>query len=590
MASTNTWASPAHRPAGVIVYDSNCDPPTSVCNRLQEQRGENSFIINTLCDGIMISAPKEVAQIGAVIGREFPHHLAAAISHRPEDELAQALERLVGSELIFRTGRPPEASYTFKHALVQDAAYDSLLLTRRRALHGAIVAELERRHEDNIGEIVELLAHHALSGELWEQAVRYLNEAGAKAYARTACLESIAHYNNALTALENLPASRERGEQAIDIRLELRNPYFQLGDIDSGLRLLREGERLAGALPDDRRRGRALAYMSNQIWMTGATQQALALAKEALTLGEATADRELIIAASYYLGAAALTVGDYPQIKDAFKKMFEWLPEGPQERFSLTGYPGVIAHGYLSWGDADCGHFDEAIVHGKLGLRKAEEIGHAYSRIWARFGLATTYGLQGEHEAGLELIEQAMEIANAAGVGAWPMMLDYKRGHLCARAGRVPEGIALLRNSLEKFESVGVGVMNALRTANLGEALLAGGQTGEARAAVDKALALARDQQECGHEAYALRLDAELLARETPGDFTKAEARYREAIGLAERLGMRPQVAHCHQGLGVLYRAAGRAEAAQSHLDTASTLYRDMGMNFWLEDLAHNLN
>ncbi len=321
---------------------------------------------------------------------------------------------------------------------------------------------------------MELLAHHALSGELWEPAVRYLNEAGAKAYARTACLESIAHYNNALTALENLPASRERGEQAIDIRLDLRNPYFQLGDIDSGLRLLREGERLAGALPDDRRRGRALAYMSNQIWMTGATQQALALAKEALTLGEATADRELIIAASYYLGAAALTLGDYPQIKDAFKKMFEWLPEGHQERFSLTGYPGVIAHAYLSWGDADCGHFDEAIVQGKLGLQKAEEIGQAYSRIWARFGLATTYALQGEHEAGLELIEQSMEIANAAGGGLWPMMLDWKRGHLCARAGRVPEGIALLRNSLERVESAGIGVWNALRTANLGEALLAG--------------------------------------------------------------------------------------------------------------------
>jgi tetratricopeptide (TPR) repeat protein len=329
--------------------------------------------------------------------------------------------------------------------------------------------------------------------------------------------------------------------------------------------------------------------MSNQIWMTGATQQALALAKEALTVGEATADRELIIAASYYLAAAALTVGDYPQIKDAFKKMFEWLPEGHQERFSLTGYPGVIAHAYLSWGDADCGHFDEAIVHGKLGLQKAEEIGQAYSRIWARFGLATTYDLQGEHEAGLELIEQSMEIVNAAGIGLWPMMLDWKRGHLFARAGRVPEGIALLRNSLEKLESVGIRVWKAVLTANLGEALLAGGQTGEARAAVDKALALARDQQERGHEAYALRLDAELLAHEAPNDFDRKAARFGEAMSLAESLGMRPLIAHCRAGLGNAYRQAGRHDAAQSHLDAATSLYGEMGMNYWLNRLEAGL-
>ena len=129
---------------------------------------------------------KEVAQIGAVIGREFSHQLAAAIFGQPEDSLAQALEHLVRAELVFRKGAPPEATYTFKHALVQDAAYDSLLLTRRREHHGAIVTELEQLHEDNIGEVVELLAHHAQSGELWERAIHYLNEAGAKAYS-TSC-------------------------------------------------------------------------------------------------------------------------------------------------------------------------------------------------------------------------------------------------------------------------------------------------------------------------------------------------------------------------------------------------------------------
>ena len=252
---------------------------------------------------------KEVAQIGAVIGREFSHKLTAAVFGQPEDNLAQALEHLVRAELLFRSGAPPEATYTFKHALVQDAAYDSLLLTRRRELHSAIVTELERLHADNLGEVVETLAHHARFGELWQEAIRYLNEAGAKAYARSSCLESIAHYETALRALEHLPESREREEQAIDIRLDLRNPYFLLGDIDNGIRLLREVDYPAKAISDDRRRGRALAYMSNQIWMTGETQQALGLAQEALTVGEAIADQWLIVVASYYLGGAAFSAG-----------------------------------------------------------------------------------------------------------------------------------------------------------------------------------------------------------------------------------------------------------------------------------------
>jgi tetratricopeptide (TPR) repeat protein len=119
---------------------------------------------------------------------------------------------------------------------------------------------------------------------------------------------------------------------------------------------------------------------------------------------------------------------------------------------------------------------------------------------------------------------------------------------------------------------------------------MADGQLGEARAAVGKALSLARERLERGYEAYALRLDAELLATKAPGGIEESETRYGEAMGLAEALGMRPLVARCHNGLSLLYYNAGQNEAAQKHLDTATRLYREMDMHYWLKRMAHDPN
>ena len=164
-------------------------------------------IPSTLHDSLLarldrLAPVKEVAQIGAAIGREFSHELLAAVADRPEAELRAALDQLVASELVFRRGAPPEATYSFKHALVQDAAYGTLLKSRRQQLHARIAQVLEEQFPEAAEAQPELLAHHCTQAGLVEQAVDYWYKAGRQAMARSATVEAVAQMTRALDLLD----------------------------------------------------------------------------------------------------------------------------------------------------------------------------------------------------------------------------------------------------------------------------------------------------------------------------------------------------------------------------------------------------
>jgi class 3 adenylate cyclase/predicted ATPase len=180
----------------------------------------------TLQDSLMArldqaAALKAVAQIGSVIGRQFPYELVAAVSRLPERELRAALDQLVRAELAFRHGVPPHATYTFKHALVQEAAYESLLFARRQALHARVLETLEATRPDLVDNGPELLAHHATAAGLHERAVHYRHRAGLRASERSANLEAIAHLTAGLEALRGLEESPERRAQELTLRIAL---------------------------------------------------------------------------------------------------------------------------------------------------------------------------------------------------------------------------------------------------------------------------------------------------------------------------------------------------------------------------------
>jgi class 3 adenylate cyclase len=219
---------------------------------------------------------KRLLQAASVIGKDVPFPLLQAIAEQPEDSLRQGLRHLQGAEFIYETSLFPDLEYTFKHALTHEVAYGSLLQERRRVLHARIVEAIEALYPERLPEQIERLAHHAVRGEAWEKAVAYLRQAGARAHGRSAYREAAEQLRPALHALEHVPDGRERTEQAIDIRLDLRAALFPLGQADQILECLTETGRLAETLGDPLRIALSDAFMGNYCWWTGQPDRALA--------------------------------------------------------------------------------------------------------------------------------------------------------------------------------------------------------------------------------------------------------------------------------------------------------------------------
>ena len=242
----------------------------------------------------------------------------------------------------------PDLEYTFKHTLTRDVAYDGVLSDRRRALHARIVDAIERLYPERLAEQVERLADHALRGEVWEKAVGYLRQAGAKALARSAYREAVTRLEQALGALARVPESRETREQAIDTRLELRNALWALAEYQRIFDVLHEAEILARALGDRRRLGWVSAYLTHYFARHGQHDRAVESGRQALAIARDADDFGLQVVTVCHLANAYRTLGDYPEAIALFQGNLRAL-EGDRllERFGLPVLPSVFCRAYL---------------------------------------------------------------------------------------------------------------------------------------------------------------------------------------------------------------------------------------------------
>ena len=281
---------------------------------------------------------KRLLQTAAVIGTEVPFALLQAIGELSEEELRRGLGHLQAAEFLYETSLFPELEYTFKHALTHEVAYGSLLQERRRALHAGIVEASERLYADRLTEQAERLAQHAFRGEVWDKAVAYCRQAGTKALARSALREVVACFEQALAALTHLPESRATQEQAIDLRFDLRNALWALGEIRQVLDYLREAATLAEALDDQPRLGRVSAYMCRYFREMGDHDGAVESGQHALAVAETLGDVALQVMAQHYLGVAYHILGDHRRAMGLLRSNVESLAgDLLRERFGLTG-------------------------------------------------------------------------------------------------------------------------------------------------------------------------------------------------------------------------------------------------------------
>jgi class 3 adenylate cyclase/tetratricopeptide (TPR) repeat protein len=527
---------------------------------------------------------RQLLQLAAVIGKDVAFPLLQAITDLSDEEVRRALIHLQAAEFLYETSLFPDLEYTFKHALTHEVAYGSLLHERQRALHARIVEAIEVLYPDRLIEQVERLAHHAVRGEVWRKALIYLRRAGTKADARSALREAVSYFEQALTVLGHLPYDREMREQAIDLHFDLRVSLGSLGEGERVLEHLRAAEALANALGDERRSARVNVYIARLILNQGEYEQAVTACERAIGMTRTLDDYGLEVVATSILGQAYYYLGNYPKAVEALGRNLVAL-DSPvvHERFGSAGLPFATSRTSLALALAERGEFIEAVDRCTEAIHIAETVGHPYSVTVMYRGIGHLHLRRGDLRQATLTLEHALEVCRVVDSPSLFHAVSSAIGHVYALSGRSAEAISLLEEAVERPIRTVTLESQSLRTTWLSEAYLLNGREADARAAAQRALGLARQHKERGHEAYTLRLLGEIAAHKDPPDVGDAEDHYRQALALAEELGMRPLIAHCHVGLGKLYRRIGSRQQAEEHLTTATAMMREMEMGLWLE-------
>jgi tetratricopeptide (TPR) repeat protein len=526
-------------------------------------------------------APEEkwLLQTAAVVGTDVPLTLLRAIVDVPEAALHRGLAHLQAAEFLYETRLFPEQEYTFKHALTHEVTYGSLLLERRRGLHARLVEALEALAPERGAEQVERLAYHALRGEVWDKAFTYCQQAGARAHNRAAFREAVAYFEQALEALAYLPEDGDTRVLALDLRLALARPLRALGEYGRLLALLGEAESLARALNDRARLGHVLSAMSRILRLTGDTDGAIVAGRQAIELAAALGDSTLQVQVSLHLGQAYCIIGDFGRAAELLRQNVE---AADRESGRSSTDAGIESRAWLARTLSHVGAFAEGQRHGEEALRLATLEGRGETPISALACLGDLYLVQGDLEHAIRVFDQGLALCRASGSLNVLRPIAVGLGYASALQGRLAEGRALLEEAISVAIRTGALQGHAYRVAWLSEVCRLAGRREEAWQHARQALDLARQLKERGREAQALHQLGVVQAHASPPDAAQAEAHYQQALALAEELGMRPLVAHCHLGLGMLYSELDRREQASAELATAIDLYKAIAMTFWL--------
>jgi tetratricopeptide (TPR) repeat protein len=534
---------------------------------------------------------KRLLQTASVVGKDVPFTLIHAIAELDEDGLRLALGRLQAAEFLYEVRLFPDLEYTFKHALTHEVAYASLLQEPRRTLHARIIDVIEHLYAGRLAEHVERLAYHAVRGAAWDKAVTYCGDAGDRVYERSAAVTALGYYEQALDAVRQLPENRRTIERTIDLCMAIRTPLAQLVEYERVFNYLRDAERLALAVGDDARLGQIFALLTFSKYQARDPRGAIESGERALKIAGKGRDRDTENTAGFFMAQAYLLLGEYDRALFFYERAATAAAAAekePGKRMRLPTRQGVV-RGWWAICLAEVGRFPEAFLRGEEAIEVANRVGEPFSRVAAYFCLGEVQVQQGNVRQAMPLLSRAFDMCREFNVRMYHQRILGALGHAQVLLGDLVDGLTALEEAVAWGRSKNIEFRGALLLASYSEALLMSGRRDEALTVAREAIEAARSREDVPNEARALRIHAEVISRDPAPDFAIAQASYRDALRLAELRGMRPLVAHCHLGLGKLYRRTGQREQAQEHLTTATTMYREMGMTYWLEQAEAEL-
>ena len=528
---------------------------------------------------------KWILQCAAVVGPTVSQAILEAIVQLPEPELRQRLWHLEHAGFLHEMTLFPEPEWSFRHGLTCEVAYQGLLHDRRRALHTAVTDAIEARYADQSSLPVERLALHAFHGEQWARALRYLRQAGARAAARSAYREAVAHFGQAQAAMSHLPTTRATREQSVDLALELRNALFIAGELPQMFEPLRIAEATAEQLGDDVRRGQVGAVLTNSRWAVGEYDGAVEAGLRTAAIADKLDDPGLRAVATQYLGQAYHALGDYGRAIAHLRTAVESLQGGDlaRRRVGMPSPPAVFSRTWLIWCLGECGEFPEARERSRENLEIAEASEQLYSVAQSQFGQGILCYFTGDLDESATVLESARRHCEAGNLRLTRAMTELFLGRVYSLTGRVADAIAALHHSRTTCEAIRFAYCHVLATIWYSQALVLAGRLAEARRHAEQSLVLARTHRARGLEARALRLLGEVLASGDAADVAASETRYGEAIALAQALGLRPLISRARVGLAAVYAKTGRRDQAREALTTAAAAFDRIEMTRWRE-------
>jgi predicted ATPase len=514
---------------------------------------------------------KEVAQIGAAIGREFPYELLAAVVPLRQNELHEALARLEEAELVFRRGTPPHATFTFKHALVQDAAYDSMLRGKRQQVHAAIARVLEERFPETAETKPEVLAQHYSEAGMAERCVDYRLRAGHRAAELSANVEAAGHLTKGLEVLGTLPESPQRDELELTLQSALGMPLIAT----KGYAAPETGATYARAHELCERLGHAdrllpIVYGRWAYHLVGGEHQTgRRLAEQFLSLAESQADTALELVGRRILGMSLLHLGELQAGRGRIERALGLYD--PRRHGSLAFRFGqdqrASGLAFLSLALWLSGFPDQASRTIDRALEALEELNHVNSRgyvlVW---GAATLAQLRRDVAAVGKHVDEVVSLSEEHGLGLWLAYGKVFRGWVLAEQGRQEEGRTELAKALAECQATRTRMHRPYHLSLLAEVLRHSDRAEEGLLAIDEALAVVEETAERWWEADLHRLRGDLLLSLSTQNAAGAEAEYDAAVTTARRQGARMLELRAATGLARLWRDQGGHAKAQDLL------------------------
>jgi predicted ATPase len=482
---------------------------------------------------------KEVAQIGAAIGREFSYRLLAAVSPMSPSELQAALQRIVESELVHRRGVPPDSVYVFKHALVQDAAYDSMLRRRRIELHHRIAEALEREFPETIETEPELVAHHYTAAGATGKAVPYWLKAGQRALRASALTESVDHLSRGLKLLLMLPETVDRDAREIDFQAALGTALMMWKDYANaatGAAYLRADVLMAKA-GDSPQQFPVLWGVWAYYLVQADYEQTLAAAKRALAVAGQSGDRALLVQALSLNCVTMFWLGRYLEAKAFTEQVLEIYDEaahGPQVwvyNHDAKNLCFIYAAMYL-W---MLGYPDQAARIDEEQAAQARRLGHPFLIAFGDFWGGSVWHFRADEQRHAEVLRGVERLSKEQGYPLWEAGAAMYEGWWLVQNGDVNRGLEMLERSHNGWLATGATNIGPYQRALVADAYSRSGRDAEACNWIDAAIEWMEQVDERCHEAEVHRLKGDILLRGRPRDEAGAEAAYVKSLEIARR-------------------------------------------------------